>query len=121
MHLNVKINLDLTSAWQGGRIEVLVSSDLEDDMLWGIKHLREFKRIPQGFQNTIQKDHEEFCFRTTVKLLSEEFTTEFDNILSDELNPLPITGDPMHISLMTNLIPKKVTGARQVPLRCEML
>ena len=89
-------------------------------MLQGIKHLREFKRIPQGFPNTILlNDHEEFCFRTTVKLLSEEFTTEFDDILSDELNPLPMKGDPMRISLKLNVIPKKVAGARQVPLRYE--
>ena len=120
MHVNGKINLDLTSAWQKGRIEVLVSSDLDDDMLLGIKHLREFKRILQGFGNTILNDHEVFCFRTTVKLLSEEFTTEFDNTLSDELNPLPMKGDPMRISLKPNAIPKKVTGARQVPLRYEM-
>ena len=36
MHVNGKINLELTSAWQKGRIEVLVSSDLDDNMLWGV-------------------------------------------------------------------------------------
>ena len=91
------INLELTSAWQKGRIEVLVSTD--DDMLWGIKHLKEFKRIPQGFPNIILNEGDEFCFRTTIKLLSQEFTTEFDDILSDELNPLRMKGDPMRISL----------------------
>ena len=119
MHVNGKINLDLKLAWQKGRIEVLVSSDLDDDMLWGIKHLIEFKRIPQGFPNTILNDNDEFCFRTTIKLLSQEFTTEFNDILSNELNPLPMKGDPMGISLKANAIPKKVTGARRVPLRYE--
>ena len=33
MHVNGKIDLELTSAWQKGRIEVLVSLDLDDDML----------------------------------------------------------------------------------------
>ena len=66
IHVNGKINFELTLAWPKGRIEVLVSSDLDDDMLWGIKHLREFKRIPQGFPNTILNDKEEFCFRTTI-------------------------------------------------------
>ena len=119
MHVNGKINLELTSAWQKGRIEVIVSSDLDDDMLWGIKHLKEFKQIPQGFPNTILNDNDKFCFRTTIRLLSNEFTTEFDNRLSDELNPLPMKGDPMKISLKPNAIPKKVTGARHVPLRYE--
>ena len=44
MHVNGKINLELTSAWQKGRIEVIVSSDLDDDMLWGIKHLNEYHK-----------------------------------------------------------------------------
>ena len=52
MHVNGQIYLDLKSAWQKGRIEVLVSSDLDNDMLCGIKHLRELKRIPHGFPNT---------------------------------------------------------------------
>ena len=119
MHVNGKINLELTSAWQKGRIEVIVSSDLDDNMLWGMKHLKKLKQIPQGFPNTILNDNDEFCFRTTIKLLSNEFTTEFDDILSDELNPLPMKGDPMGISLKPNAIPKKVTGARRVPLRYE--
>ena len=76
MHVNGKINLELTSALQKERMEVLVSSDLDDIMLWGIKHLKEFKRIPQGFPNTILNNNDEFCFRKTIKLLSQEFTTE---------------------------------------------
>ena len=43
--------------------------------------------------------------------MSNEFTTEF--------NPLPMKGDPMRISLKPNAIPKKVTGARRVPVRHE--
>ena len=119
MHINGKINLELTSAWQKGRIEGIVSSDLDNDMLWGIKHLKEFKQIPQGFPNTIRNDNNEFCFRTTIRLLSNELTTKFDDILSDKLNPLPMKGDPMKISLKPNAIPKKVMGARRVPLRYE--
>ena len=91
---------------------MLVSSDLDDNMLWGIKHYKEFKRITQGFPNTILDDRDKFCFRTTIKLLSDKFTSEFDNILSDELNYKPIKRDPMRISLKLNAIPKKVTGAR---------
>ena len=72
MHVNGKENLELTSAWQKGRIEVIVSSDLDDEMLWGIKHLKEFKRIPQGFPNTILDENDEFCFRTTKIKLSNE-------------------------------------------------
>ena len=56
MHVNRKIDLELTSAWQKGRIEVLVSSDLDYDMLWGIKHLKEFRQISRGFPNTILRD-----------------------------------------------------------------
>ena len=119
MHVNRKIDLELTSAWQKGRKEVLLSSDLDDDMLWGIKHLREFKRIPQGIPNTILNDNGEFCFRTTIKLLSDEFTAEFNNILSDERNLLPMKEDPMRISLKPNTVAKKVTGARRVPLQYE--
>ena len=119
MHVNGKASLELTSAWQKGRIEVIVCSDLDDEMLGGIKHLKEFKRIPQGFPNTILDENDEFCFRTTIKLLSNEFTSEFDDILSDDLNPLPMKGDTKRISLKPNAIPKKVTGTRRVPLRYE--
>ena len=93
---------------------MLVSSDLDDDMLWGIKHLKEFKQILQGFPNTILNDNDEFCFRTTITL-SQEFTTEFDDILSNELHPLPMKGDPMPISLKPNAIPKKVNGGKTSP------
>ena len=82
MHVNGKANLELTSAWQKGRIEVIVSSDLDDEMPRGIKHLKEFKRIPQGFPNTILNESDEFCFRTTIIKLSNEFTSEFDDILT---------------------------------------
>ena len=98
---------------------MLVSSDLDDDMLWAINYLKEFRRIPRGFPNTILNDNNEFCFRTTIELLLDEFTTEFNEILSDELNPLPMKGDPMQISLKSNAILKKVTGARRAPLRYE--
>ena len=99
MLINGKIDFELASAWQRGRIEVLVSSDLDDDMLWGIEHLKEFKRIPQGLPNTILDKRDEFCFRTTINLLSDKFTYEFEDKLSDELNPEPMKGDPMWISL----------------------
>ena len=72
------------------------------------------KQIPQGFPNSILNDNDEFCFKTTMKLSSEEFTLEFDDILSDKLNPLSMKGDPMRISLKPNAIPKKVTGVRRV-------
>ena len=62
-------------------------------------------------------DNEEFCFRTAVMLLSEKFTSEFDDKLSDELNPLPMKGDPMRISLKPNAIPKKVTGASSTSIQ----
>ena len=51
--------------------------------------------------------------------MSDEFTTEFDEILRDELNALPMKGDPMRISLKPNAISKKVTGVRRVPLHYE--
>ena len=73
--------------------------------------------MPRGFPNTILNDNDEFCFRTTIKLLLDEFTSQLNDIRSDELNPQPMKGDPMRISLKPNAIPKKVTGARRVPLR----
>ena len=119
MPVNGKIDLELASAWQKGRIGVLVSSGSDDNMLWDITHLKEFRQIPQGFPNTILNDNRKFCFRTTIKLLSDEFTSEFEDILSNELKPEPIKGDPVRISLKPNDVPKKVMGARHVPLRYE--
>ena len=119
MHVNGKLDLELASAWQKGRIEMLESSDLDLVMLWGIKHFKEFRQIPQTFPNAILDNKDKFFFRTIIKLQSDEFTSEFDNILSDELDPKPMKGDPMQISLKPNAIPKKVTGARRVPLRYE--
>ena len=92
-----------------------MSSDLDEDMLWGVKHLKEFRQMPRGFPNTILNDNDEFCFRTKIKVLSYEF----NEILSDKLNPQPMKVDPMRISQKLNAIPKKVTEARRVPLRYE--
>ena len=49
--------------------------------------------------------------------MTHNFAASFKDSLSNELNPKPMKGKPMKISLKPNAIPQKVTGARQVQLR----
>ena len=41
------------------------------------KHLKEFRQIPERFPNTILNDNDKFCFRITIKLLSDEFQQSY--------------------------------------------
>ena len=46
--------------------------------------------------------------------------SEYEDVLSDELNPVPMqTGTDMHINLIDNIKPFKTLLARRVPLRYE--
>ena len=45
--------------------------------------------------STILNEHDEFCFRTTIIKLSNEFTSEFDDILDPNPRvPRTLTPDP---------------------------
>ena len=70
MHVNGRARLTLTSQWQAGKLNVIVSEDLDEEMLWGIKHLKQFNRIPQGFPNTIIHRDIELCNKVKLGQLT---------------------------------------------------
>ena len=52
--------------------------------------------------------------------LTAAILSEYEDVLSDELNPVPMqTGTDMHINLVDNVKPFKTLLARRVPLRYE--
>ena len=56
----------------------------------------------------------------TVRDLTAAILSEYEDVLSDELNPVPMqTGTDMHINLIDNVKPFKTLLARRVPLRYE--
>ena len=65
-------------------------------MLWGIRHLKKFRQIPEGFLNTIIQQTKK-CLKLDAKQLTHDFAASFGDILSDELNSEPMKGDPMII------------------------
>ena len=119
MHVNGKIDLKLMLAWQKGRIEVLVSSDLDDDMLWGDKTSKRIHLNTAGISQHNFKQQRRILLQHHHQVIIRRIYNRIRQILNDELNPLLMKGDPMRISLKPNAIPKKVTGARRVPLRYE--
>ena len=51
-----RANIRVTTDKQTEYIDILISSDLDKDMLWGIRDLKKFRQIPEGFPNMmIQK------------------------------------------------------------------
>ena len=119
VELRCTTDQDPTSA----NIYCLVSSDLNDDMLISYKDLVSLQRIHPGFphvrvHNNNAVHHE--ALPTTVRDLTAEILSEYEDVLSDELNPVPMqTGTDMHINLIDNVKPFKTLLARRVPLRYE--
>ena len=97
-------------------LDVIVSAAIQDDMLVSCSDLIKLRAIPEGFPNVQIVECRKALDREPKEILMEEF----EDVLSDELNPEPMrTEAPMHISLMKGALPKKVTTARRVPLRYE--
>ena len=60
------------------------------------------------------------CMSKTENNITQILIQKFSNTISDDLNPKPMKGDKMRINVKSNVEPKKVMAARQVPLRYEI-
>ena len=104
-------------------IYCLVSSDLNDDMLISYDDLVSLQRIHPGFPHVRVHNNNAVNHVTSPSVIREitaEIMSEYEDVLSDELNPVPMqTGTDMHINLIDNIKPFKTLLARRVPLRYE--
>ena len=53
MTVNGQANITFSSGTQLTQLNILISSDLDEDMLLGLKSIKDMDRIPQGFPNYI--------------------------------------------------------------------
>ena len=107
--LNMTCELNGNSA----TIRVIISKHVTDEFLISETALKKLRVISWNFPfDTVRQVKSEKC-------LTEEIQEEYKDIMSDELNPIPMkTEKEMHINITSkNVIPKKVTGARRIPLR----
>ena len=51
MTVNGQASITVSSGTQLMQLNILISSDLDEDMLLGLKCLKDMDRIPQGFRN----------------------------------------------------------------------
>ena len=126
MAVNGRAHVNIEAGIQRGRLSILVSSDLDEEMLLGISTLKDMDRIPQGFPNYILDRNIELgtykCCAAKLQdcqSLLERLFNKYNTTLSDDLNPKPMKGDRMRINLKADAVPKKVMSARRVPLRYE--
>ena len=75
--------------------------------------MKTLKVIPKGFPT-------EICNAVDHRDVQTDIINAYTDVISDELNPIPMqTGGNMHISLVDNCKPFKITTSRRVPLRFE--
>lgn len=79
---------------------------------------KEFQAHTSMFSKHNNTQHSEM-FKLAVIKLTAKFTEAFGDPLSNKLNPKPIRGESMTISLESNAEPKNIKGACRVPLRYE--
>ena len=114
-------------------IHTIVSEDIHDDCLISRADLELLERIPQGFPNARvprlkpifletsgQKVEKTNKCRSVQENTVDRIYQDNKDIMSDELNPVPMqTGKKMHINMINNPRPFKTLIARRVPLRFE--
>ena len=132
MKVNGELMLTATTAIEPvtTNIHAIISEDVHDDCLISCTDLELLERIPQGFPNArvprlkpilhqtrVQKDNK--C-RSVQDNITDRIYQDYKDIMSDELNPVPMqTGRKMHINMTEASRPFKTLIARRVPLRFE--
>ena len=118
------------------KILAIISEDIQDDCLISCKDLEQLERIPKGFPNvqvprsmttrdknivttSTRRQTNNQC-RSVQDNLTDRIFQDYKDVMSDELNPVPMqTGKKMHINMTENPRPFKTLIARRVPLRFE--
>ena len=128
MRVNGELILAVTTAIEPvtATIHAIVSEDIHDDCLISRADLELLERIPQGFPNArvprlrpIFRQTKVLKMEKTIKCRSVQDSTvdrihqDYKDIMSDELNPVPMqTGKKMHINMTENSRPFKTLIAR---------
>ena len=94
-------------------IDVIVSSDLWDELLLGVNELKTLKVLPPNFPHDIVRQV------TSFETMKWKLIEAFPETLSDELSPHPMntTHGLMHINMKVSVTPHHEVVARRIPLR----
>ena len=100
-------------------IRAISTSAIDEDMLISFKDLETLKRIPIGFPNTVVEQCKCFEKAGAVATTTIPLEEEFQDIISNELNPKPMNCAPMKIELIAGATPSKNMYTKRVPLPFE--
>ena len=112
MTVNGQANITVSSGTQQTQLNILISNDLDEDMLLGLKSLKDMDRIPQGFPNYILDRNIELgtascCMTRTENNIIQLLVKKYSRTISDDLNPKPMKGERMRINLKPNAEPRR--------------
>ena len=96
-----------TASGESADIRAISTSAVDEDMLISFKDLETLKCIPIGFPNTVVEQCKCFEKARAVATTTIPLQEEFQDILSDELNPKPMNCAPMKIELIAGATPSK--------------
>ena len=111
----------------GVKMDLLVSSSIKQEIIICWHDLVALNVLPANFPRRqarvakILPDNNYQTAQTKVEDTLESLYREYEDILTDELPPNPMHGEPMHIELdeSKRIIPKKVENCRRVPVHWE--
>ena len=96
-----------TASGESADSRAISTSAVDEDMLISFKDLETLKCIPIGFPNTVVEQCKCFEKARAVATTTIPLQEEFQDILSDELNPKPMNCAPMKIELIAGATPSK--------------
>ena len=108
-----------TASGESADIRAISTPAIDEDMLISFKDLETLTRIPIGFPNTVVEQCKCFEKARVVATTTKSLKEEFQDIISDELNPKPMNCTPMKIELVAGATPSKNMYTKRVPLPFE--
>ena len=105
-----------TASGETADIRAISTPAIDEEMLISFKDLETLKRIPIGFPNTVVEQCRCFEKARAVTTTTIPLEKEFQDIISNELNPKPMNCAPMKIELIAGVTPNKNMYTKRVPL-----
>ena len=109
----------MTASGERADIRAIATTAIDEEMLISFKDLETLKRIPIGFPNTVVEQCKCFKNARAVATTTIPLEEEFQDIISDELNPKPMNCTPMKIERIAGATPSKNMYTKRVPLPFE--
>ena len=98
-------------------INVLITDEIDEDMLLCCSDMAILKMLPRGFPHEVVRTAKSW---EQGQDICDKLIAKYPDTLSDDLGSATINSDnPMHIHLREGAVPRRVSVARRVPLRYE--